>query len=85
VAYSAAAVPETLGDAGLLLNDKTPAVVASAVARVVADPALRAALIAAGRRRLARFSLPGVSAELTELAAAVADGAYDRPTVAFGA
>ena len=35
VAYAAGAVPETLGRAGLLLNDKSPSVVAEAVAAVL--------------------------------------------------
>jgi glycosyltransferase involved in cell wall biosynthesis len=35
VAFAAGAVPETLGRAGLLLNDKSPSVVAEAVAAVL--------------------------------------------------
>ena len=41
VAFAAGAVPETLGDAGLLLDVKDPCTVAAAVARVVRDAALR--------------------------------------------
>ncbi len=37
VAYSAAAVPETLGDAGLLLDAKDAYTIAAAVHRVVTD------------------------------------------------
>ncbi len=62
VAYAAAAVPETLGAAGLLLPTKAPVEVAVAVARVVHDARLRAALIAAGRSRLADFALERTSA-----------------------
>jgi glycosyltransferase involved in cell wall biosynthesis len=57
VALAAAAVPETLGDGGLLLPTKEPAVVAAAVRRVVSDDAVRGALIDAGTRRLADFAL----------------------------
>lgn len=57
VAHAAAAVPETLGDGGLLLGSKDPYTVAEAVARVVGDPALRAALADAGARRLAVFDI----------------------------
>jgi len=57
VALGAAAVPETLGDAGLVLGSKRPGLVAEAVARVVGDGGLRARLVAAGRRRLEDFSL----------------------------
>ena len=40
VAYDAAAVKETVGDAGLVLEDKSPMVFAAAVDRVVSDKAL---------------------------------------------
>ena len=57
VAFDAAAVPETLGDAGLLLGSKRPGFVAEAVARVVGDDRLRRALVDAGRVRLELFDL----------------------------
>jgi len=57
VAYSAAAVPETVAGAGLLLEGKEPAVVAAAVHRVTHDRELRRGLVAAGSRRLADFAL----------------------------
>lgn len=63
VAYGAAAVPETAGDAALLLSSKEPAVVAAAVHRVSTDAGVRDALVAAGRRRLAAFSLPTARAQ----------------------
>ncbi len=47
VAFAAGAVPETLGDAGLLLHDKSPSIVAEAVAAVL-DGAL-AKRMASGR------------------------------------
>jgi L-malate glycosyltransferase len=57
VAYAAAAVPETLGQAGILLGDKSGLEVAAAVHRVLSDSELRGRLIAAGRRRLSDFGL----------------------------
>jgi L-malate glycosyltransferase len=57
VAYAAAAVPETLGDGGLVLPEKSPSVVAAAVWRVLADEVVRRDLIAAGQRRTADFAL----------------------------
>ncbi|MCU1459475.1 MAG: hypothetical protein JWL73_3567 [Actinomycetia bacterium] len=57
VAYAAAAVPETLGDAGVLLAEKGPATVAAAVHRVMNDAALRAGLVAAGTARVFDFAL----------------------------
>jgi glycosyltransferase involved in cell wall biosynthesis len=60
VAYGVTAVPETVGGAGLLLDDKSPVVFAAAVARVISDDALHAHLSAAGRARAEQFDL-GVS------------------------
>jgi glycosyltransferase involved in cell wall biosynthesis len=57
VAYAATAVPETLGEAGLLLDVKDPCTVAAAVDRVVGDTALRQQLVEAGSRRLQDFDL----------------------------
>lgn len=57
VAFAAAAVPETLGDAGLLLAAKDPYTVATAVRRVIVDPGLRSGLVERGSARLERFSL----------------------------
>ncbi len=58
VAYGVTAVPETVAGAGLLLPDKSPVHFASAVARVLSDPALRQHLSTAGLARAAGFSLP---------------------------
>lgn len=57
VAFSAAAVPETVADAAVVLPSKEPALVAAAVHRVVTDAAVRERLTAAGTTRLATFSL----------------------------
>ena len=61
VAFRAAAVPGTVADAGLLIDDKAPVAFAAAAHRVATDPALRVQLIAAGRSRLADFELPVAS------------------------
>lgn len=55
VAYAAAAVPETLGDAGLLLSSKRPLDVAAAVERILGDRTLHGALVARGQERAAAF------------------------------
>ena len=57
VANGVAAIPETLGSAGLALVDKAPIPFAAAVHRVVTDEALRGQLISAGRARLDDFDL----------------------------
>jgi glycosyltransferase involved in cell wall biosynthesis len=57
VAYDAAAVGETVGSGGLVLEDKSPVALATAVHRVLADERTRAALVQAGRRRARDFTL----------------------------
>jgi glycosyltransferase involved in cell wall biosynthesis len=51
VAYAAGAVPETVGSAGILLETRDPLVWAATVDRLHRDGALRARLVAAGRRQ----------------------------------
>ncbi len=67
VAYGAAAVPATVADAGVVLRDKTPAVVATAVHRVLSDDTLRAQLTGNGRRRIQDFRLETTTATLQNL------------------
>jgi glycosyltransferase involved in cell wall biosynthesis len=57
VAYAAAAVPETIGDAGVVLDSKEPAMVAAAAHRVMEDGDLRGALVDLGRERTGQFTL----------------------------
>ena len=57
VAYGVTAVPETVGGAGLVLNDKSALPFATAVGRVLRDATLRDILAAAGRDRAAGFDL----------------------------
>src|SRR5262249_15031925 len=61
VAYSAAAVTETVADAGVLLEDKDPLVVAHAVHQLLSDPDRREATVASGRKRAASFGRPVTS------------------------
>ncbi|HZD64968.1 MAG TPA: glycosyltransferase, partial [Acidimicrobiales bacterium] len=57
VAHAAAAVPETVGDAGILVPTKAPLAMAAAIDRVLADATLREELVAAGRARLRSFDV----------------------------
>lgn len=52
VAYASTAIPETLGDAGLLLDEKPPSLVAEAVAETLVNGGLRARMAAARPARL---------------------------------
>ncbi|HTW10955.1 MAG TPA: glycosyltransferase [Acidimicrobiales bacterium] len=62
VAYAGAAVPETLGGAGALVDGKDPEAVAQAVALVARPGARRDTLIKAGYERAAAFTLARSSA-----------------------
>jgi glycosyltransferase involved in cell wall biosynthesis len=64
VAYGVAAVPETVGDAGLLLANKSPGLFAAAVSRVLSDPGLARSLSHAGKARVTAFDLPGAQRDL---------------------
>jgi L-malate glycosyltransferase len=56
VAFASAAVPETVGSGGLLIDDKSPVALACAVERVVTDQALSQALTAAGTVRVRSYA-----------------------------
>jgi glycosyltransferase involved in cell wall biosynthesis len=76
VAYSASAVPETVGDAGLLLATKDPLRFAAAIHRVATDAELRRRLSEAGRRRVDAFGLAASAAHFVDL---VREAAGARP------
>ncbi|MEM9467315.1 MAG: glycosyltransferase family 4 protein [Actinomycetota bacterium] len=56
IAFDAAAVPETIGAGGLVLDDKRPASVVAAIERVLDDAELRARLVHAGKARAGDFA-----------------------------
>ncbi len=84
VAHAAGAIPETLGDAGLLLGEKSPEPVADAISRVVGDAVLRERLVGQGRARLETFSRERVAERLADALAlgGIALPAYRRRTIA---
>lgn len=55
-AYACAAVPETLGKAGVLLENKSPAAVAQAIQRTLSDAAVLQQLAVERKKRLAELS-----------------------------
>jgi glycosyltransferase involved in cell wall biosynthesis len=69
VALGSSAVPETVGAAGLLLEDGDPVLVACAVDRVLSDHDLRAELVAAGREQLEELSFERVAKRTLEVLA----------------
>lgn len=52
IAYAAAAIPETLGSAGVLLNEKNPLKIASLLNRILSNEDLKTRLLANQDRRL---------------------------------
>ncbi len=72
VARACAAIPETVGDAGLLLPPWAGAeLIAEAIVRVIDDAPLRSDLIARGRRRLGELTALDPSAAMLETIAEV--------------
>ena len=64
LARDAAAIPDTVGDAGLLVSDARPEEVALAIERIVRDRELRAELVAKGEARMVEFSPESVARKL---------------------
>lgn len=56
VAADNSSIPEAVGDAGLLVPTKDPVALADALGTLLAEPALRDRLVAAGLRQAARFT-----------------------------
>ena len=56
IAYDAAAISDTLGGCGILLDDNSPEFVSAVIDRTVHDEKLREYLIKGQRERLADFS-----------------------------
>jgi glycosyltransferase involved in cell wall biosynthesis len=71
VAFAAGAVPETLGEAGVLLDTKRPSVVAAAIDRLRTDTELASRLAAAGRGRLEAFAMSTTRARFVEVLGAL--------------
>ncbi len=78
VAHAAGATPETVGDAGILIERKSPQAIADALERTLADRAARNDLVARGRRRVGDFSRERVS---TALRSALAAAGIAAPTL----
>lgn len=75
VARAAGAVPETLGSAGLVLDEDDPAVYAEGLREVVSSTTTRAALARAAHRRLGELSPSVVSRRLRAALVPVLTGA----------
>lgn len=77
VATSAGSIPEVVGDAALLVPPGDPAAMAGAIAKVVSDEALRAALIRRGLDRAGQFSWEATASGLRSAYATVSTHSSD--------
>ncbi len=64
LAIADAAVPETLGGAGVLFHERNYPLIAETIGRIARDPALREAIVAGQRKRLAAYRARDFEAEL---------------------
>jgi glycosyltransferase involved in cell wall biosynthesis len=71
VAYARGALPEVLGDAGVLVDSVDPYGLAATIAALLADPARGERLAEAGRQRLAELDLEGAGERLVDLVCAL--------------
>ena len=69
IAYSACAIPDTIGDGGVLIQDKDPLKVASLIAEIDQNTAMRNKLIAAGKKRVKEMSLENFENNLKQILA----------------
>jgi glycosyltransferase involved in cell wall biosynthesis len=74
VAWARGALPEVLGDGGLLIEDKSPASVAGAVQRLRTDPRLADQLSQSAARRVADLGIESSGPRLVRLLSALHDG-----------
>jgi glycosyltransferase involved in cell wall biosynthesis len=74
VASDRGALPEVVGDAGIVVNPEDPAALADAIRRLLDDPALRAAQSRAGLERADRFTWDGSARGLRAVFAELAGG-----------
>lgn len=81
VAFAAGAVPDTIGDAGLVLDSKDPSRVAAAIDRVVRDGALRSLLGQAAAERVASMSLERSRARFSEVVLAAISAMTPEATI----
>lgn len=67
IGFDASAVPETMGDAGVLIGRKRHDAIAEAIALLAGDTPLRARMIEKGRAHAARYAPAAVEARLARM------------------
>jgi len=74
IAYAAAAVPETLAESGILLEEKDPLLTAGLIDRLMTDMQLRKYIIEGQRERLKDFAYEKVSDKLMKYLTSFIEG-----------
>lgn len=67
IAYASCAVPDTMGEAGILLYKKDPNMAAALLNRVICDAGLRTSIQRKQRENLMQYQDSAIEAKLTEL------------------
>ncbi|MFA5658870.1 MAG: glycosyltransferase family 4 protein [Oscillospiraceae bacterium] len=67
IAYSACALPYTMGEAGVLINEKDFALTAELIDRIASDKALKHEIISSQQKRLEAFEPKAVKKQFAEL------------------
>lgn len=78
IAFRSTAIPETLGDAGVLLNTKDPRVVAGAMEKILTDDVYREQILEAQRKRLQCFSYENVNEILYKIILEIMESKDER-------
>jgi glycosyltransferase involved in cell wall biosynthesis len=74
VAANAASLPEVVGDAGLLVDPRSPEAIAKAIAQVLGDPALASDLRERGLRRAREFTWERTAEQTMHVYTNIAEG-----------
>jgi glycosyltransferase involved in cell wall biosynthesis len=68
IGSSSGAIPDVIGDAGLVVPERDPATLANAIDRLLSDRELRQALVERGRQRVReRFAWPVIAEQTVQL------------------
>jgi glycosyltransferase involved in cell wall biosynthesis len=81
ITSATSSLPEVAGDAALLVDPGEPAAIAAAMARVVADPALRGTLIERGFANVRRFSWTACARLVLDAIEGCVSVGHPRPVV----
>ncbi|MEM8564424.1 MAG: glycosyltransferase family 4 protein [Pseudomonadota bacterium] len=67
ISFDAGGLPEVVGEAGVLIRDRSTAEMAASVEKVLLDPILAESMQRKGREQVERFSYPEVASKLVQI------------------